>query len=122
MKKAPSGTTRGVFVINKEAKIEAAAPGVISHHHTYQLLGANARCFQGPMATVEVVRKLVGAADDKDLGHLAKDEKEGKETEEPGAKAQDGEHHEGSDENDDKAEVAAEVADTAEKLDGKAQA
>lgn len=38
MKKAPSGTTRGVFVINKEAKIEAAAPGVISHNHSYQLL------------------------------------------------------------------------------------
>jgi len=28
MKKEPSGTTRGVFVINKEAKVEAVSPGV----------------------------------------------------------------------------------------------
>ncbi|KAL2051559.1 hypothetical protein ABVK25_008221 [Lepraria finkii] len=41
MKKAPSGTTRGVFVINKEGKVEAVSPG-------------------GPAATVEVVRKLIG--------------------------------------------------------------
>ena len=30
MKKAPSGTTRGVFVVNKEAKVEASEPGVSS--------------------------------------------------------------------------------------------
>ena len=28
MKKAPSGTTRGVFVVNKDGKVEAASPGV----------------------------------------------------------------------------------------------
>ncbi|EEY14508.1 peroxiredoxin DOT5 [Verticillium alfalfae VaMs.102] len=40
LKKAPSGTQRGVFVVNKEGKILAAEPG-------------------GPAATVEVVKKLV---------------------------------------------------------------
>lgn len=39
-KKAPKGTTRGVFVINKAGKVLAAEPG-------------------GPAATVEVVRKLL---------------------------------------------------------------
>lgn len=75
------------------------------------------------MATVEVVRRLLGAADDtsKDLGHLAKEEKVKNETKGPNDKAQDGEHHEGSNGKDDKAEVAAEVADSAEKLDSEAQ-
>lgn len=41
LKKAPKGTTRGVFVIDKSGKVLAAEPG-------------------GPAATVEVVRKLVG--------------------------------------------------------------
>lgn len=41
MKKAPSGTARGVFVIDKSGKVLAAEPG-------------------GPKATVEVVNKLVG--------------------------------------------------------------
>lgn len=40
MKKAPKGTTRGVFVATKEGKVLAAEPG-------------------GPAATVEVVRKLL---------------------------------------------------------------
>ena len=40
MKKAPKGTTRGVFVVNKDGKVLAAEPG-------------------GPAATVEVVRKLL---------------------------------------------------------------
>jgi len=43
MKKAPSGTTRGVFVVDKSGKVLAAEPG-------------------GPPATVEVVRKLVGGS------------------------------------------------------------
>lgn len=47
MKKAPSGTTRGVFVVDKSGKVLAAEPG-------------------GPPATVEVVRKLVdGSAEDE---------------------------------------------------------
>jgi peroxiredoxin Q/BCP len=41
LKKAPKGTTRGVFVVDKEGKVLASEPG-------------------GPAATVEVVRKLVG--------------------------------------------------------------
>jgi peroxiredoxin Q/BCP len=41
LKKAPKGTTRGVFVVDKSGKVLAAEPG-------------------GPAATVEVVRKLVG--------------------------------------------------------------
>lgn len=39
-KKAPKGTTRGVFVVDKAGKVLAAEPG-------------------GPAATVEVVKKLV---------------------------------------------------------------
>jgi peroxiredoxin Q/BCP len=41
LKKAPKGTQRGVFVVDKSGKVLAAEPG-------------------GPAATVEVVRKLVG--------------------------------------------------------------
>jgi peroxiredoxin Q/BCP len=41
MKKAPKGTTRGVFVVDKSGKVLAAEPG-------------------GPAATFEVVKKLVG--------------------------------------------------------------
>ncbi|KAJ9156175.1 AhpC-TSA-domain-containing protein [Pleurostoma richardsiae] len=44
LKKAPKGTTRGVFVVDKAGKVLAAEPG-------------------GPAATVEVVKKLVEAAD-----------------------------------------------------------
>ena len=40
MKKAPKGTTRGVFVVDKAGKVLAAEPG-------------------GPAPTVEVVRQLV---------------------------------------------------------------
>jgi peroxiredoxin Q/BCP len=41
LKKAPKGTQRGVFVVDKSGEVLAAEPG-------------------GPAATVEVVRKLVG--------------------------------------------------------------
>ena len=44
LKKAPKGTTRGVFVVDKNGKVLAAEPG-------------------GPAPTVEVVRKLVGSKD-----------------------------------------------------------
>ncbi|KXT18243.1 hypothetical protein AC579_2879 [Pseudocercospora musae] len=43
MKKAPKGTTRSVFVVDKSGKVLAAEPG-------------------GPASTVEVVKKLVGDA------------------------------------------------------------
>ncbi|KAF1839125.1 AhpC-TSA-domain-containing protein, partial [Decorospora gaudefroyi] len=59
LKKSPKGTTRGVFVVDKEGKVLAAEPG-------------------GPAATVEVVRKLVG---DKE-GVPTKEEVEKKEDEE----------------------------------------
>ncbi|KAL3424475.1 disrupter of telomere silencing protein [Phlyctema vagabunda] len=80
LKKAPSGTQRGVFVIDKSGKVLAAEPG-------------------GPAATVEVVKKLV--ADSPAAG-----------TEVPAPN--------GADKEDEvKADTAAEVADTAEKLDSK---
>jgi thioredoxin-dependent peroxiredoxin len=44
LKKAPKGTTRGVFVIDKAGKVLAAEPG-------------------GPDATVDVVRKLVAGGE-----------------------------------------------------------
>ena len=34
MRKTPSGTTRGVFVINKDAKVEAMSPGVSLSCHS----------------------------------------------------------------------------------------
>ena len=44
LKKAPAGTTRGVFVVDKSGKVLASEAG-------------------GPAATVEVVKKLVGDGD-----------------------------------------------------------
>lgn len=42
MKKAPSGTTRGVVVFNKEGKVEAAEPGVSTvYSYTCHLLTIN---------------------------------------------------------------------------------
>ena len=78
LKKAPKGTTRGVFVVDKGGKVLAAEPG-------------------GPAPTVEVVKKLVAAA--------------GGDAGAEGVKKA---------ENKVKADTAGEVADTAEKLDGKA--
>ena len=60
MKKAPSGTTRGVFVVDKSGKVLAAEPG-------------------GPAPTVQVVKKLVetmggggdGKAQDKRVAEVA---------------------------------------------------
>lgn len=46
MKKAPKGTTRGVFVVDKEGKVLAAEAG-------------------GPAGTVEVVRRLVEGGESK---------------------------------------------------------
>ena len=57
MKKQPSGTTRGVFVVDKQGKVLAAEAG-------------------GPAATVEVVKALVekggaGKPEDKRLAEVA---------------------------------------------------
>jgi len=92
LKKAPSSTTRGVFVIDKSGKILAAEPG-------------------GPAATVEVVKKLVGgdaAATEAPIAEPA--------VEEPEANGVNGTNGL-TKEDTEKADVAAEVADTAEKLD-----
>ncbi|TAQ91525.1 hypothetical protein B7494_g196 [Chlorociboria aeruginascens] len=88
MKKAPNGITRGVFVVDKSGKILAAEPG-------------------GPAATVEVVKKLVGAAP-AGSGSATANGVNGtnRATKEDVAQA----------------DVAAQVADTAEKLDSKVAA
>ena len=110
MKKAPKGTTRGVFVVDKEGKVLAAEPG-------------------GPAATVEVVRKLVGeggpveATTSEDVGNMAESSKVEDEIEsgklhaeevDPSAAANgDAEMKEDVA----TADAAADVADSAEKLD-----
>lgn len=76
LKKAPAGTTRGVFVVDKFGKVLASEPG-------------------SPAGTVEVVKKLVG-------GGAA-----------PVANGVNGR----TKEDEEKAETAVQVADTAEKLD-----
>ncbi|MCJ1473059.1 hypothetical protein MMC13_001708 [Lambiella insularis] len=113
MKKAPSGTTRGVFVVDKEGKVLAAEAG-------------------GPAATVEVVRKLVGAtgpaaetgATEMTSGAVeeSKEEKDieaGKpvaEAAEPAAAEANGTAEEKK-EDEARAEVAADVADSAKIID-----
>jgi len=76
LKKAPAGTTRGVFVVDKSGKVLAAEPG-------------------SPAGTVGVVKKLVGGGGT------------------PVANGVNG----GTKEDVAQADVAAQVADTAEKLD-----
>lgn len=106
MKKAPKGTTRGVFVVDKEGKVLASEAG-------------------GPAATVDVVKKLVGAPANthEDVGNLAEGSKVEKEIEDGKADAIDVEVPAASNgeaeqkEDQQKADVAADVADTAEKLD-----
>ena len=104
LKKAPKGTTRGIFVVDKAGTVLAAEPG-------------------GPAATVEVVKKVVvGGADvdetpDKATEAEAEVEIEtnddAQETGEPAMTAQ-----EIQEDDQAKAEVAAEVADSATLLDG----
>ncbi|MCJ1290560.1 hypothetical protein MMC34_002099 [Xylographa carneopallida] len=112
LKKAPSGTTRGVFVIDKEGKVLAAEPG-------------------GPAATVEVVSKLIsegGDAVDADATEKVDDAAEGSkeeqkieegkpvsETAEPATKTNG--TAEEKKEDVAQAEVAADVADSAKIID-----
>lgn len=106
MKKAPSGTTRGVFVVSKEGKVELATPG-------------------GPAATVDAVREFIGAKKPDAIEEAAKnDGGEQMETAVEGAKTEASEtgHANATNGNTAVAEVAAEVADSAEKLDGTPQA
>jgi len=88
LKKEPKGTTRGVFVIDKSGKVLAAEPG-------------------GPAATVDVVKRLIESS-----GDSAKAEEVPKVEE-----VANGNGAEATKEDADKADVAADVADTAEKLD-----
>lgn len=88
LKKAPKGTTRGVFVIDKAGKVLASEPG-------------------GPAATVEVVKRLVAESGDSTKVEEVPEIEQG--TNGNGAEL--------SKEDTDKADVAADVADTAEKLD-----
>jgi len=107
MKKAPSGTTRGVFVVDKEGKVLAAESG-------------------GPAATVAVVRKLIGGTEatgaTEEAGDGAEESKVEKEVEEGKPVPEDAEEsteaNGTAEQKDDetKAEVAADVADSAEKL------
>ena len=90
LKKAPSGTTRGVFVVDKSGKVLAAGPG-------------------SPASTVEVVKKLVHGGSTATVPA----------TEEPktGVVAANGVNGTATKEDIAQADVAAQVADTAEKLD-----
>ncbi|MCJ1400773.1 hypothetical protein MMC11_003981 [Xylographa trunciseda] len=111
-KKAPSGTTRGVFVVDKEGKVLAAEPG-------------------GPAATVEVVSKLIGeggAAVDAGATEKVNDAAEGskveQEVEEGKAVPETAEAApetngttEEKEEDVAQAEVAADVADSAKIID-----
>lgn len=107
MKKAPSGTIRGVFVVDKEGKVLAAEPG-------------------GPGATVAVVRKLIGetgeAAASEKAGDAAEESKVEKEVQEGKPVPENADHSTEANgttqQMDDagKADVAADVADSAEKL------
>ena len=114
MKKAPAGTTRGVFVVEKGGKVLVAEAG-------------------GPAATLEAVKKVLpsdGAVKDTAATEKVDDAAEGSKEE---AKIEDGEPdtemaepaaNGATDKADDvaPAEVAADVADTAEKLDGEPKA
>lgn len=108
MKKPPKGTTRGVVVIDKDGKILAAEAG-------------------GPAATVEVVRKLVGSEHTtEDIGNAPQGDEVEREIEEGKLDAQTAEKQETIDsepkDQESTASVAADVADTAAKLDEGAEA
>lgn len=95
LKKAPKSTTRGVFVVDKSGKVLAAEPG-------------------GPDATVAVVKKLVGSsAPVAENGNVV--EKKSDDETKPTNGVDGGEVAKVDAAKT--AEVAAEVADTAEKLD-----
>jgi peroxiredoxin Q/BCP len=95
LKKAPSGTTRGVFVVDKSGKVLAAEPG-------------------SPAGTVEVVKKLVGGSAIAAAAPIPEPAAEAPKTGTAnGVNGTNGATKEGIAQ----ADVAAQVADTAEKLD-----
>lgn len=91
LKKSPSGTTRGVFVIDKSGKVLVAEPG-------------------SPAGTVEVVKKLVGGGTAAAVPLTV---------EAPKTETSNGVNGTNGATKEDiaQADVAAQVADTAEKLD-----
>lgn len=108
MKKPPKGTTRGVVVIDKEGKVLAADAG-------------------GPAATVEIVRKLVGSEHaTEDIGNAPEGDEVETAIEEGKMDAQMAEKQEATNaepkDEETTANVAADVADTAAKLDEGAEA
>ncbi|KAL8784665.1 MAG: hypothetical protein Q9213_003835 [Squamulea squamosa] len=96
MSKSPKGIVRGVFVVSKAGRIEAMEPG-------------------GPAATVEVVRKLVKVSGVPSSENLGVEAKEAAKNESDNAETNNAIE---GDTDEVPADVAAEVADTAEKLDG----
>lgn len=130
MKKVPKGTTRGVVVINKQAKIEVVFAGV-RKFFIWDILAIVADLrIQGPAATVDEVRNFISNSTEEaneDVGNVAEGERPGKEMEKTETRFQESEELNQSepprDANGDKsqvevaAEIAAEVADSAEKLD-----
>lgn len=72
---------------------------------------------QGPAATVEVVRKVVGEKASENIGELEERKKMETNVEEGKSNAQEVEQTHKADGNETQAEVAAEVADSAQKLD-----
>lgn len=97
LKKAGAGTTRGVFVVDKSGKVLASEAG-------------------GPAATVEIVKKLVGGGDAAPAP-VAGPAPVPVATEPKPEVATNGVNGTASKEDEDRAAVADEVADTAEKLD-----
>lgn len=103
LKKTSGGTTRGVFVVSKTGRVEAAEPG-------------------GPAATLEVVRRLIVGASAENVKKASGVEQSSQDIEANEKESQRAANHSTGDSDGARADVAAEVADTAQKLDGGAQA
>lgn len=85
----------------------------------------NRLCIQGPAATVDVVRRIVGEQDvsaNADTAKSAEGEKVEKETEDGKTNAQEIEQRKVANGDEARADVAAEVADSAQMLDGAVEA
>ena len=94
MKKAPAGTTRGVFVVDKFGKVLAAEPG-------------------SPAGSVAAVKKLIGQSDAVAPAPVSEPVAEAPKVETNGVNGTNG----ATKEDIAQADTAAQVADTAEKLD-----
>ncbi|KAL9641096.1 MAG: hypothetical protein Q9204_000321 [Flavoplaca sp. TL-2023a] len=97
MRKSPKGIVRGVFVVSKASKVEAVEPG-------------------GPAATVEAVRRLVKSARASSSERVTNVVDARETPKDENSKAGNASLA-GDDSAEVRADTAAEVADTAEKLD-----